>query len=173
MPTGTYVRKSRGTYIKKPVEQRFWNKVDIKGPNECWNWKAGCNKGYGLFKLNGKIVSAHVFAWELANRKSAKGKIIRHTCDNPPCCNPAHLIDGTHQDNRQDCVNKGRQAKGEQNGSAKLTEEQVLEIRELYKTKQYSQRELARMFDVVQNTISRIVTGKGWKCLHCCHIVTP
>jgi len=158
------------TYTKKPVDQRFWIKVDIKGPNECWEWKAGCNKdGYGEFRNGNKNINAHRLAWELTNGKSAEGKVIRHTCDNPPCCNPNHLKDGTQKDNIQDCINKGRhkitniRAKGEHNGNVKLTKEQVLEIRKLYLTGNYTQQRLADMFGVSQVQIGRIINNKSWK----------
>lgn len=84
--------------------KRFWDKVDIKEPDDCWEWQAGFNGRYGSFN-NGY---AHRFSWELHNSKIPDGMYICHTCDNPKCVNPNHLFAGTQKDNMQDMVKKGR-----------------------------------------------------------------
>ncbi len=108
--------------MNKTIEERFWSKVDFSG--NCWIWKAGKTKdGYGRFGVscdNKKL--AHRFAWELINGPISEDILILHHCDNPPCCNPAHLFTGTYLDNRLDCVNKEREGDnaGEKNPSHKL-----------------------------------------------------
>lgn len=86
---------------------RFWSKVDKSG--DCWVWTAAVSsKGYGRFKLNGKLVSPHRLAWEWANGPIPDGLVVCHECDNPPCVNPAHLKLGTQSQNMLDCVSRGR-----------------------------------------------------------------
>ncbi len=99
-------------------EEVFWERVDRSaGPDACWPWTRGGSGGYGLFKRKGKNVGAHRLAWELTNGPIPSAMFIRHTCDNPPCCNPAHLLIGTTQDNTQDRNERGRTAAGDFNGS--------------------------------------------------------
>jgi len=90
------------------TEERFWSKVDKRGPDECWPWKAGKVKGYGWFWANGKDIQAHRFVYELVVGPIPNGLNILHKCDNHPCCNPAHLWPGTDLDNARDCIAKGR-----------------------------------------------------------------
>jgi hypothetical protein len=90
---------------------RFWSKVDIRGPNECWPWKAyRTKKGYGRFSFNGrkdhKVVRANRCAFFLTHGYWPENGL--HTCDNPPCCNPAHVYDGTPKQNTADMLSRGR-----------------------------------------------------------------
>ncbi len=96
--------------MPQPLEDRFWSKVDKRGPDECWPWKADLtSNGYGAFKLaTGKKVRAHRFAWELTHGPIPPGMSACHKCDNPPCCNPGHLFLGTNADNTHDAQKKGR-----------------------------------------------------------------
>lgn len=133
---------------------RFWAKVDKRGPDECWPWLAACVKdGYGGLKVYGKTVQAHRFSWELAHGcKIPEGKLVQHSCDNPPCCNPKHLFLGTDKTNAMDMVRKDR------HGMIKLTSATVIKIRTLYREgKKVSQ--LSVMFDTPRQTIGGIVTG--------------
>jgi hypothetical protein len=94
-------------------EERFWTKVDTSGgPNACWEW-TGCRNekrgGHGMFRHEGRSWQASRIAWWFANRqRPERGQVIRHKCDNPPCCNPAHLESGTQRDNIRDMVVRGR-----------------------------------------------------------------
>jgi len=102
MPTGQFI------HTKRPLEERFWEKVDVRGPDECWPWTRKHNpKGYGQFRKD-KMVQAHRMAWELTNGPIPDGLDVLHTCDNPPCCNPHHLFLGTNDDNMRDMNSKGR-----------------------------------------------------------------
>jgi hypothetical protein len=87
----------------------FWNSVDIKGEDECWPFLGYCNKkGYGQFRLNGKLRPPHIISFEATNIRRSKGSIIMHSCNNPPCCNPKHLVEGTYAENAQYSVKCGR-----------------------------------------------------------------
>ena len=98
------------------VDLRFWRKVQRCGKENCWPWLGAKTKyGYGRFKIAGDVFSAHRVAYVLANnelppqdRWSYHGTVVRHTCDNPSCCNPAHLEVGTQEDNVRDMMDRGR-----------------------------------------------------------------
>jgi len=143
-------------------EQRFWSKIDKKGPDDCWAWRRG---GYGQFRLDGNKVYAHRLAYCLHHKielAEIVGKCVCHACDNPPCCNPEHLWLGTQADNLRDSSNKGRVFKGEKHCKAKLKNDDVRLIRVWLKCG-YKQKPIANAFGVDQAVISRIKTGRGWK----------
>lgn len=88
---------------------QFWRSVAVGEPYSCWEWQCARQlNGYGHLSFHGETTSAHRVAYELAHGPIPDGLIICHRCDNPPCCNPAHLFIGTHKDNTQDAVTKGR-----------------------------------------------------------------
>lgn len=106
-------------HIPAAIVTRFWSKVDRSaGPDACWPWRGGRKRaGYGNFFIrrdppgqHGRtlFMNAHKFACVLAHGPIADGLMVRHHCDNPPCCNPAHLIAGTPKENVQDAVVRGR-----------------------------------------------------------------
>lgn len=96
------------------ITARFWSKVDVGKPSECWEWRGGANEaGYGRFKVGGKLVSPHRFAYELKYGRildsgTYHGTVVRHRCDNPRCTNPAHLTLGDQRANVHDMDAKGR-----------------------------------------------------------------
>jgi len=148
------------------TEEVFWERVDIKGADDCWEWKAKRYPyGYGAFKYKGKQCGAHRYAYAFANGVPEESLgVVRHTCDNPPCCNPRHLVNGTYADNNQDMIAKGRgvTVHGELHGMCKLNEKQVRDIidREAMGEKQ---RVLAAEYGVSPPYISSIARKKYWK----------
>lgn len=91
--------------------ERFWQKV-VVNKDGCWGW-TGCVApgGYGRLWLQGKTVRANRFAYLFLKGAIPDGLVVMHTCDNPPCCNPAHLVLGTDQENITDAIRKGRRGK--------------------------------------------------------------
>jgi hypothetical protein len=115
----------------------FWDMVDKAGPDDCWPWTwHHLRDGYGVVhNLSlGTIrhLRAHQLAYRLKRGLIPEGMSVLHRCDNPPCCNPAHLFVGTHDDNMRDMVIKGRSRRGEDHGRAKITEDIVRDIRRRY-----------------------------------------
>lgn len=147
---------------RQSEELRFWSKVRIAWPDDCWEWQAGTDTaGYGKFKRAGRTVRSHRYALLAAHDMLDTDKHVLHSCDNPPCCNPAHLRLGTNAENVADMVSRGRQLAGEANGYAKLTEPDALKIRQLA-SGGVMQREIAAAYGVSQQTISDIKLGKLW-----------
>ena len=143
-------------------------KVKKTGKNGCWSWTGNVNpKGYGTIKrgYNENNIVAHRASWEVHRGPIPDGMLVLHKCDNPPCTNPDHLFLGTHQDNMDDMVTKERQSKltGENHGRAKLTEKEVLEIRDLYGFHHYERNELALKFNISYATIGDIIHFRSWK----------
>lgn len=150
----------------RPVADRLWEMIDKRGPDECWPWLGSVHGGgYGHIQVGAKHRTAHVVAWELTTgQKMPPGMMGCHKCDNRKCCNPVHIFPGTAADNFRDARNKGRlnPPRGERNGRSRLTEAQVIEIRERYAAGE-SQRDLARAFGLGDGYISRLVRGHFWK----------
>lgn len=144
----------------KPTVERFWPKVDIAPDDSCWEWLGAKNtNGYGKIWDPPRFIAAHRFSYELANGPIPTGLLLRHTCDNPRCVNPAHLITGTTQQNIQDKINRNRGNNGIKHGRAVLTNEAILEI----KSSKLTGRALAKQFNVSPSCISKIRNGKAWQ----------
>lgn len=143
---------------------RFWDKVGVRGQRDCWEWQASCFfMGYGQFSIKRRNVSAHRFAYTQVFGDIPDGMCICHVCDNRRCVNPNHLFAGTNADNMADKRKKGRAPLGSKNGRSKLTEADVLSIRDEYAVGIVSQRGLARRYRVDQRAIHRIVNKITWR----------
>lgn len=147
--------------ISKTIEERFWNKViKTKG---CWIWKGAMQRGgYGVISAGfwkGKIIAAHRFSWYLHSGKYPNGKVVCHKCDNPACVKPAHLYIGTHADNVKDKVSKGRQAIL----TGKLSRKDVIKIRTLCQTKEITQIEISKKYNITRQFVYRIKKRLSFK----------
>lgn len=147
------------------VEERFWAKVDRRGPDECWPWTGSNHQGYGTFHVSSARgrVKAHAFSVELATGiPCPPGQGGLHRCDNPPCVNPAHIYYGTQRQNSSDMVERRRHQVGEERPNARLTSEQVRSIRERFAAGE-TFTVLRAEFGMSSGRLSAIVNGKYWK----------
>lgn len=168
-----------GKMIKRPrrIGEREWFWQGAEKPTVgCWEWQRSKWRGYGKLKFEGRSWYAHRLAHFLSRGYVHDGLDVMHKCDNPGCIRPDHLVQGTEKDNAADMVAKGRVARGdrhnsrtrpetvprgETNGSAKLTDEDVLWIRSLAHLA--GPRQLGRAFGVDHKTICRVLNGTGWR----------
>lgn len=152
----------------------LWSKVDKRGPDECWMWKGFRNpQGYGRTWIDGRGYYAHRVIYDLAHpgeitrtapRDKSTWGFLRHTCDNPGCCNPSHLVPCTHLENMADMVAKGRQPRYTSVGSprAKLSAEDVFWIR-THKRYGTTCKALALLYEVSECTIHGLLYGRHYQ----------
>jgi hypothetical protein len=172
-----HIGKVRGSIPRTPTTSRsfksifdsgfadhFWNRVAVGAPAHCWPWRGSLNSdGYGQITVGGKYWTASRLALSLAYGTDVSDALACHRCDNPACCNPCHLYSGTKSDNERDKVARGRHnpACGERNHFARLTTNQVANIRRLFK-QGMSNVAIGKMLGVHHSTISKIRTGQSW-----------
>jgi hypothetical protein len=150
----------------------FWTRVDrSSGPDACWEFNGHRNHaGYGVVncgvgRKGRHAVLAHRLAFIDTFGPLPPGKpFVLHSCDHPPCCNPAHLRAGTKKDNAADRLVRGRDGdhKGVANGRSKLTDEIVAEILARYTGARGQRAQLAREFGVTAPMIGHIISGRNW-----------
>lgn len=153
------------------IEARVQRVVRVPELGECWDWtRARSSRRYGSLTVtaNGRpwALKAHRVAYEIFVGSIPSGMHVLHRCDNPPCCNPAHLFVGSHLDNMEDMARKGRVVCGRKtkHHNVKLTEKDVREIRSIAKYHGIN-RDLARRFGVSDQQIYTIRSGKQWRDL--------
>ena len=149
------------TYELSDHAQRFWANVDVRSPEECWPWTLSVDgHGYGKFVPVKRVyLVASRVAYELANGGPIKGRVVRHTCDNPICCNPGHLLLGTVADNMKDRDERDRVQQKENHYMAKLDMNAVKDLRE----EAAPVKLLAARYGVSLSTAYRAKRGDTWK----------
>lgn len=149
-PTKPY-EGCRGRQDRRPAIERFLEKVNKNTPGDCWEWQGyRLPSGYGTFSVNGTKRLVHRYSYEFHVGPIPDGVEVCHSCDNPRCCNPAHLFLGTQEANMADMTKKGRRF-------TKLTEAQVAEIRHKYVWYSVTYKMLAHEYGVYQSQIYNIV----------------
>jgi hypothetical protein len=170
------MRKAGGGKAKGAAFERvFWARVFTAEHGACWPWLGACSStGYGVVSRDGQLVHTHRVAWELTHKKKAGRWKVRHTCDNPLCCNPAHLKRGTQKQNVHDSIKRGRAHKhqgpkpwvaGELNAIAKLTDAGVLWARRVVLSGKVSLAAASRKLGVSPGTMHSAVHGNTWRHL--------
>lgn len=147
------------------LAKRFWEKVNILGPNECWEWTAKAKTSFGYGRMtNGRGVhlKSHRISWTLSYGPIPDGMCVCHKCDNPGCCNPAHLFLGSKKDNTKDMMAKGRMSpppirSGETHHNATIRDCDI----DLIRGSQLSRKVLAEKYGVSYQTIYRIQKGQS------------
>lgn len=141
----------------------FWSRVDDSGgADACWPWTGRLRAdGYGIaIKVEDRTDRPHRHALRLSlGRPIGRGLHAMHSCDNPPCCNPKHLREGTTQQNTQEAVARGRMQRGEERSQHVLSVEEVRDIRR----SPLSSREAAVAFGVHDGTVRKIRRGERWR----------
>ena len=148
--------------MKGTTKEKFWKKVEKGEPDQCWNWKASIrDDGYGAFWDGEKNISAHRYAFRDVKGELVAGQVILHSCDNPKCCNPRHLTQGSVAENVADREKKGRRIapKGESHRSSKATQADI----ELIRTSSLSVKELMKVVPLGKTQIGDIRRGVYWK----------
>lgn len=148
--------------VQGPIEQRLYDRC-IEDDNGCWNWTGAIvsSYGYGYIYFIDRPRLAHRVSWIITYGDIPEGLCVCHSCDNTRCCNPEHLFLGTYKDNEEDKKSKGRTMAGERQGSSKLTNEQVLDIREKAESG-VPVAVLAVKYDIATTTVSKIKLRKRW-----------
>lgn len=144
---------------------RFWGKIRVGKDDECWPWLAHLSCGYGSFSIGRWKIKAHRFAFFLSSG-GLLPECVCHACDNPPCCNPAHLWAGSRLDNVRDAIVKGRlkmpvQFAGERNSNASLNDEKVASIRSMANLG-HNYRAIADAVGCSRSNVCLILRGKRW-----------
>ena len=164
--------------------ERFWSKVDRRGADECWPWtaKARSAHGYGLLKHRSgrNIVASRIACWLGHGNPPIPNAKSLHSCDNPPCCNPAHLRWGTQLENVADAVERSRhsppprnaayrrrdtQPKGADVWNQTLTERTVREIWRLHLIGGINVTQIAERTGTKRHAVADVVRGKSWRHL--------
>lgn len=151
--------------MSKNCLERFWEKVNVQGDDDCWEWTAASMpRGYGVFMAGHKRRAyAHRFSWEIANTAEVpEGKSVLHSCDNPPCVNPRHLRVGTNADNVADAVERHRHVAGIDHHAARLTPRKVKQIVSLYR-EGLRPADIARRVGVDDSAVHAVLDGSTWK----------
>jgi hypothetical protein len=129
----------------------------------CMLWQGHRDKwGYGRASVYGKMAFTHRALYTAVHGPIESSVLVLHNCDVPNCCNIKHLRIGTHADNMQDRSKRRRTASGEKQGSAKLTTQQVCEMRLIYETSNVSHKTLASIYGIGTSQVQRILTGQKW-----------
>jgi hypothetical protein len=145
------------------LNERLWGQIEVRGPDDCWPWKGSVvTGGYGEIVDNHRRWRTHRLVYSLEIGPIPVGLGVLHTCDNPPCCNPAHLHAGTKIQNMQEAVARRRISRGETRWNAKLSPATVRAIRAIASAGGTTHTAIGQRFGVSRAAVGYIVQRKRW-----------
>jgi hypothetical protein len=150
------------------AQEKFWSYAKILGTDCCWEWQGALDSyGYGTFNFQyepkrRKGILSHRISYFLTHGNLPDHLLVCHHCDNTKCVNPQHLFLGTHNDNRHDSIKKNRHCRGEGQHAHKLTEKQVIQVRQFYQ-EGMTYAAIGEKFGMTKTGIWAVVSGKTWK----------
>jgi predicted DNA-binding protein YlxM (UPF0122 family) len=159
------------TVRRKHTVEEFWSLIDKNGPipprhpelGPCWLWMGTRDsQGYGCFTLNGLYRTHRIARVLTSGPLTTENPWVLHRCDNPPCCNPAHLFDGTDITNAADRDAKRRHQHGSTHYAAKITERQAAEFMSLYYIARVEIKEIAAEYGCSPDIVYSVVNGHTW-----------
>ena len=142
--------------MNKSIWKRFWSKVHVKLPEDCWEWQANLGKGYGMFWFGKDSIVAHRVSWMMLRGPIPEGMNVLHRCDNRKCVNPNHLFIGTQSDNVCDMLSKGRGGDYRNGNTKSFSSEESLDISNLMSNGR-SLRGIAIKYNTTHTTIKRAI----------------
>lgn len=166
---GAIMADRLNTLREESVQARFWAKVEVRGPDDCWDWQASKNRlGYGRFKYASyRQTGAHRVALILHTDEDPTDLCALHSCDRPSCVNPNHLRWGTVLDNSDDKIARGRfrhmSFPGFANPRCTLTPDQLAEIVHLIDHSRLNNGQIGARYGLTHSMISKIRTGNSWQ----------
>lgn len=143
------------------TRENLMEHVKVNPGTGCWEWIHATTKGYGRKRVNGKPVTVTRIVYEMFKGPLQPGQGVLHSCDNPPCCNPAHLFAGDQLVNNQDKASKGRAPIGEGHKNSRFTRADVIEMRRL-RRQHFTLYQIAAQFGTNHRRVGKIVSGQAW-----------
>lgn len=155
--------------VTESLKTRLLRGIEVKGPDECWPWLGAPRNGYGAIKHDGKVLGTHVVSYVLHKGPLKDGEIVTHDCDNRLCCNPKHLVAGTHTTNVREMYSRRnpRTCTGESAYNAVLTQEKVRAIHALWAAG-YGRTDIARMVEGTEDSVKGVIYAGRWA-----HVAKP
>lgn len=151
-------------YAEAVTVSRFWRNVEARNEHECWEWRGDTNKGYGVFTYRGRVRGAHELALSFSTGEKRHPNLDTcHSCDNPLCCNPAHLRFDTRQSNVDDMRQRGRAPVGDRAPNAGKLNSAIVQIIRERRELGAPQKVLAEQYGISPAYVSEIVRGRVWK----------
>ncbi|QDV43422.1 hypothetical protein Enr13x_32780 [Stieleria neptunia] len=150
--------------VNDNLRKRFWQRVDNRGPDECWEWQGAMRNGYGAIKHQRQTLSCHRVAYVLTHGAPGEDLVIGHTCDNRACCNPSQLEAITVGKNNRDARRRREfyVCRGDDAPQSVLTEHDVKNIMHERSETGHGCRRIARTLGLSESAVDKVIQGTTW-----------